>query len=158
PNIAAIYGLEESGGVHFLVLELVEGETLAQRLKRAGPMPVAEALRVMNQLADGLEAAHRKGITHRDIKPANLKLTPEGRVKILDFGLAKGLRAEAAEPEVSAGLESDVGRIIGTPLYMSPEQARSQKVDQRTDIWAFGCILYELLTAKHAFSGETTSD
>src|SRR5262249_43677157 len=146
-NIAVIHGLEEAGGINFLVLELVEGETLAERLKRTGPMPVAEALRVMSQVADAIEAAHRKGITHRDIKPANVKLTPEGRVKVLDFGLAKGMPAEAAEPEVSAGLESETGRIVGTPLYMSPEQARGQKVDRRTDIWAFGCTLYELLTA-----------
>src|SRR5262249_19937152 len=158
PNIAAIYGLEEVGGVHFLVLELVEGETLAQRLRRTGPMSVEEALRVMSQVADALETAHCKGITHRDIKPANVKLTPEGRVKVLDFGLAKRMPAEAAEPEVSAGLESDTGRIVGTPVYMSPEQARGQKVDRRTDIWAFGCTLYELLTAKHALPGETSSD
>src|SRR5262249_41795338 len=130
PNIAAIYGLDEVGGVPFLGLELVEGETLAQRLRRPGPMSVEEALRVMSQVADALETAHCKGITHRDIKPANVKLTPEGRVKVLDFGLAKRMPAEAAEPEVSAGLESDTGRIVGTPVYMSPEQARGQKVDR----------------------------
>jgi len=112
----------------------------------------------MSQVADAIEAAHRNGITHRDIKPANVKLTPEGRIKVLDFGLAKGMRADAATPEVSAGLESETGRIVGTPRYMSPEQARGQKVDSRTDIWAFGCILYELLTAKHALPGETASD
>ena len=157
-NIAAIHGLEESAGVNFLILELVEGETLAQHLKRTGPMPVEEALRVTAQVADALEAAHRKGITHRDIKPANIKVTPEGRVKVLDFGLAKVLRADEAVRTENAGLDTETGRILGTPRYMSPEQARGLEVDQRTDIWAFGCVLYELLTAQPALSGETVSD
>lgn len=134
PNIAAIYGLEESGEVNFLVLELVKGETLAERLKRGGPMAVDEALAVMSQVADALEAAHQKGITHRDVKPANVKLTAEGRVKVLDFGLAKP-PVTAAD---AAGLDTEQGRILGTPRYMSPEQARGLEVDQRTDIWAFG--------------------
>jgi eukaryotic-like serine/threonine-protein kinase len=154
PNIAAIYGLEESSGVNFLVLELVEGETLAERLKRTGPIPVDEALGVMSQAADALEAAHRKGTTHRDVKPANIKLTAEGRVKVLDFGLAKPPPMKTA----GAGLDTEHGRILGTPRYMSPEQARGQEVDQRTDIWAFGCVLYELLTAKPAFSRTTVPD
>ena len=139
PNIAAIYGLDESAGVNFLVLELVEGETLAQRLKRTGPMAVAEALRVMSQVAEALEAAHQKGITHRDIKPANIKVTPEGRVKVLDFGLAKVLRTAATGPRMKpagVGLDTADGRILGTPRYMSPEQARGQEVDRRTDVWA----------------------
>lgn len=161
PNIAAIYGLDESAGVNFLILELVEGETLAERLKRTGPIPVDEALRVMIQVAEALGAAHQKGITHRDIKPANIKATPEGRVKVLDFGLAKVLRTAAAAPPLKpaeAGLESGTGRILGTPRYMSPEQARGEAVDQRTDIWAFGCVLYELLTGQPALGGKTVSD
>ena len=161
PNIAAIYGLDESAGVNFLILELVEGETLAQRLKRTGPIPVDEALRVMSQVAEALEAAHQKGITHRDIKPANIKVTPEGRVKVLDFGLAKVLRTAATAPRRKAadvGLDSVAGKILGTPRYMSPEQARGEAVDQRTDIWAFGCVLYELLTARPALGGKTVSD
>lgn len=161
PNIAAIYGLDESAGVNFLILELVEGETLAERLKRTGPMLVGEALQVMSQVAEALEAAHRKSITHRDIKPSNIKVTPEGRVKVLDFGLAKVLRTAAARPHVRSagvGLETGDGRILGTPRYMSPEQARGEAVDQRTDIWAFGCVLYELLTAKPALDGRTVSD
>jgi len=160
PNIAAIYGLDESAGVNFLILELVEGETLAERLKRTGPMPVGEALQVMSQVAEALEAAHLKGITHRDIKPANIKVTPEGRVKVLDFGLAKVLHTGAAAPRMmSAGvLDTGDGRILGTPLYMSPEQARGQDVNHRTDIWAFGCVLFELLTAKPALPGKTVSD
>jgi len=156
PNIAAIYGLEESGGVNFLILELVEGETLAEVLKRTGPMSLDESLRVMSQVAEALEAAHRKGITHRDIKPANIKLTPEGRVKVLDFGLAKILRTETAM--AGAGLDTEAGRILGTPRYMSPEQVRGREVDRRADIWAFGCVLYELLTAKPALFGQTVSD
>ncbi|MFN0171763.1 MAG: protein kinase domain-containing protein [Bryobacteraceae bacterium] len=158
PNIAAIHGLEESAGVSFLVLELVEGETLAQRLKRTGPMPVPEALAVMAQAAEALDAAHRKGITHRDIKPANIKVTPEGRVKVLDFGLAKVLRGNSPVGVEHPGPDTGTGRIIGTPRYMSPEQARGAEVDQRSDIWAFGCVLYELLTGKPAVSGKTVSD
>ena len=161
PNVGAIYGLDESAGVNFLILELVEGETLAERLKRTGPMPVDEVLRVMSQVADALEAAHRKGITHRDIKPANIKVTPEGRVKVLDFGLAKVLRTAETPPRgrsAGVGLDTDVGRILGTPRYMSPEQARGEAVDRRTDIWAFGCVMYELVTAKPAFAGKTVPD
>jgi TolB-like protein len=158
PNIAAIYGLEESGGMNFLILELVEGETLAERLKRTGPMPCNEALGAMGQVAGALEAAHLKGVAHRDIKPANINVTPKGRVKILDFGLAKVFRSEAAVETSNEGLDTETGRRLGTPRYMSPEQARGQEVDHRTDVWAFGCVLYELLTGKPALPGETASD
>ena len=157
PNIAAIYGLEESGDVDCLVLELVEGENLN------GPLPVARALDCARQVAEALEAAHAKGIIHRDLKPANVKLTPQGRVKVLDFGLAKAVRGtpqdqDLPQPATVTGTESQAGHIVGTPGYMSPEQARGKEVDQRTDIWAFGCLLYELLSGQRAFQGETQSD
>jgi eukaryotic-like serine/threonine-protein kinase len=153
PNIGAIYGLEESGEVDCLVLELVEGDTLH------GPFPLAVALDRARQVAEALEAAHERGIIHRDLKPANVKVTPRGRVKVLDFGLATALWSEE-KPDRSnltapIGIESLTGRIVGTPGYMSPEQARGEKVDQRADIWAFGCLLYELLTGKRAFVGDT---
>ncbi len=163
PNIAAIYGLEESAGDTFLVLELVAGETLAERLKRTGSVPPEEALKIADQVAEALEAAHAKGITHRDIKPANIKVTPEGRVKVLDFGLAKSLEAAVASLDsldmstVTAGPTRE-GQILGTPAYMSPEQVRGKPLDHRTDIWAFGCVLYELLTGQRPFRGETVSD
>ena len=127
PNIATIYGLEEHAGVSFLVLELVKGETLAERLQRTGPMSPEESLAVMSQVADALEGAHQQGVIHRDVKPANVKLTAEGRVKVLDFGLAKPPPVRCAD----AGLDTAQGRILGTPRYMSPEQARGQPVDQR---------------------------
>jgi TolB-like protein len=160
PNIAAIYGVEEWGGLNFMILELVEGETLAERLKRTGLLPLDETLRIMSEVGAALEAAHRKSIVHRDIKPSNIKITPEGRVKVLDVGLAKVLRPTATAPgtDSSAGLDTEQGRILGTPRYMSPEQARGQEVDWRTDIWAFGCVLYELLTGRCALTGETVSD
>jgi serine/threonine protein kinase/Flp pilus assembly protein TadD len=161
PNIAAIYGLEEAAGVHCLILELVEGETLAERVA-SGPLSVAEALKICGQVAEALEAAHKKGVTHRDIKPANIKLTPEGRVKVLDFGLAKVWAyeesgADLSGPTLSVAKTED-GRILGTPAYMSPEQARGKQVDKRADIWAFGCLLFELLSGQSAFKGETLSD
>lgn len=157
PNIAVIYGLEEFAGADYLVLELVEGETVH------GPLHLTTALDVAAQVAEALEAAHQKGIVHRDLKPANLKLTPQGRVKVLDFGLAKAVgKAEAkpdAAPDAALTCESTaLGRVLGTPAYMSPEQARGGEVDQRTDIWAFGCLLFELLTGKRAFGGETATD
>jgi len=157
PNIATIHGLEESGGVQYLVMELVPGETLADRVK-AGTVPVKEALKIAVQIAEALEAAHEKGIIHRDLKPANVKVTPEGRVKVLDFGLAKAFASESEVDLTQEATLSEEGRILGTPAYMSPEQARGKTVDKRTDIWAFGCVLYEMLTGKQAFCGETLSD
>jgi Tol biopolymer transport system component len=153
PNIAAIYGLEESGDTQFLVLEYVAGETLR------GPVPVEDALRVARQVAQALEAAHEKGIVHRDLKPDNIKLTPDGCVKVLDFGLAKAFSEEASD--AAATLTSGAtraGTVLGTAAYMSPEQARGKPVDKRTDIWAFGCVLYELLAGRQAFGRETASD
>jgi Tol biopolymer transport system component len=163
PNIAAIYGLEESDGARVLILELVPGETISEKLA-SGPMPVEEALGVGRQIAEALEAAHEKGIIHRDLKPANIKITPAGKVKVLDFGLAKAFDAEPAgardvshSPTVtSAGTRQGV--ILGTAAYMSPEQARGKPVDRRTDIWSFGCVLYEMLAGRKAFEGETVSD
>ena len=159
PHIAAIYGMEESGGLHGLVMELVPGETLAN----AGPLPLLKALTICLQIAEGLEEAHRKNITHRDVKPANVKVTPEGIVKILDFGLAKAMAWEQSEVDLSelptvSAVATEEGRILGTPGYMSPEQVRGKAVDKQTDIWAFGCLMYELLTGKHAFHRETLTD
>ena len=162
PNIAAIYGLEEADGIRFLALELVPGETLAERVAK-GPMPVEEALEVCRQIAEGVEAAHEKGVIHRDLKPANVKVTPAGKVKILDFGLAKAFEAETHVTDISQSptLTEEMTRagvILGTAAYMSPEQARGKPVDKRADIFAFGSVLYELLTAKRAFEGETVTD
>ncbi len=162
PNIAAIHGLEESNGIRHLILELAPGKTLAERLA-AGPLPVEEALSVCRQIAEALEAAHEKGIVHRDLKPANVKVTPEGKVKVLDFGLAKALEGERAEQDASTSptlseVATRAGVILGTAPYMSPEQARGKPLDKRTDIWSFGCVLYEMLTGRAAFSGETVSD
>jgi len=163
PNIATIHGLEHSDGTHYLVMELVAGETLAERVNRDGAMPVEEALKVAVQIAEALEAAHEKGIIHRDLKPANVKVTPEGKVKVLDFGLAKAFTGDGAgeDPSNSPTLSMAAtmhGVILGTAAYMSPEQARGKSVDKRTDIWAFGCVLYEILTGKQAFQGEDITD
>jgi eukaryotic-like serine/threonine-protein kinase len=162
PNISAIYGLEEEAGAMFLVLELVPGETLADRLARFGRLALEDALKIATQIAEALEAAHARGIAHRDIKPANIKLTPEGRIKILDFGLAKALSEPREGHDLSQTLTrsmgTEAGTILGTPAYMSPEQIRGQNVDHRTDIWAFGCVLYELLTARRAFERATLPD
>jgi Tol biopolymer transport system component len=161
-NIATIHGLEESSGVHYLVLELVPGQTLAERLA-SGPLETAEALGFCVQIAAALEAAHDKGIIHRDLKPANVKITPEGKVKVLDFGLAKAFQPQPADtdflqsPTVTAEGGSE-GRILGTAAYISPEQARGKPLDKRTDIWSFGCVLYEALSRRRAFPGETLSD
>jgi serine/threonine protein kinase/Tol biopolymer transport system component len=163
PNIATIHGLEQSGGTSYLVMELVPGDTLQQRVKRDGPVPVEEALTIAKQIAEALEAAHEKSIIHRDLKPANVKLTPEGKVKVLDFGLAKAFSGDTAndDPSNSPTLSAAAtmhGTILGTAAYMSPEQARGKACDKRTDIWAFGCVLYELLTGKQAFQAETTTE
>src|SRR5512143_425395 len=158
PNIAAIHGLEQADGQRFLVLELVEGQTLAHRLLK-GPLPVAEALDVCRQVAEGLEAAHEKGVIHRDLKPANIQLTPDGKVKILDFGLARAFHDQPSDmdqthsPTITEAMTRP-GVVLGTAAYMSPEQARGKAVDKRTDIWGFGCVLYECLTGKRAFQGE----
>jgi eukaryotic-like serine/threonine-protein kinase len=162
PNIAGIYGFEEAENRRFLVMELVEGKTLAARIAR-GPIPVDEALEVCRQIAEGLEAAHEKGVIHRDLKPANVKITPEGKVKILDFGLAKAFQGEiaAADASHSPTLTDQMTRpgvILGTAAYMAPEQAKGKAVDKRADIWAFGCILYECLTGKRPFEGETVTE
>jgi eukaryotic-like serine/threonine-protein kinase len=161
-NIAAIHGLEESGGTNFLVLELVEGETLADRIK-AGPIPVEESLKLAFQIAEALEAAHEKGVIHRDLKPANIKVTPDGKVKVLDFGLAKAFAGEQTELNLSNSptlsyAATQQGVILGTAAYMSPEQAKGKTVDKKTDIWAFGCVLYEMLTGQAAFQGEDVTE
>jgi Tol biopolymer transport system component len=156
PHIGAIYGVEEDGGVRGLVLELVEGQTLAERIAASSRgLPISEVRAIARQVADALDAAHEKGIVHRDLKPANIKITPDGVVKVLDFGLAKAATVAAAHPDLS---KSHAGVILGTAAYMSPEQARGHSVDKRGDIWAFGCVLYEMLTGCLAFPGETTSD
>jgi eukaryotic-like serine/threonine-protein kinase len=193
PNIAAIYGLEESGSVRALVMELVEGQTLAERIRgdsvgehlhgapvstqaregrKGPPLPLDDALPIARQIADALEYAHERGIIHRDLKPANIKITPEGAVKVLDFGLAKALEPTVAasspppamgtsplqnSPTLSAAA-TQAGMILGTAAYMSPEQARGKIVDRRADIWAFGCVLYEMFSGKRVFEGETVSD
>jgi len=169
PNIASIYGLDESGGIQALVMELVEGPTLAHRMTK-GPISIDEALPIARQMAEGLEYAHEKGIIHRDLKPANVKITPEGAVKLLDFGLAKALEGPPTsnsspsegpgegENSPALGAATESGIILGTAAYMAPEQARGMVVDKRADIWSFGVVLYEMLTGKRLFHGETTSD
>ena len=165
PNIAHVHGLEQSDGVQALVMELVEGPTLADRLAH-GPIPVDEALPIAKQIAEALEAAHEQGIVHRDLKPANIKLRPDGTVKVLDFGLAKALEpassanvnATASPTITSPAMMTGVGVLLGTAAYMSPEQARGKPVDKRSDIWTFGCVLYEMLTGKQAFTGDTITD
>jgi serine/threonine protein kinase/Tol biopolymer transport system component len=162
PNIATIYGLEHSDGTHYLVMELVPGENLAERVK-AGPLPIEEALIIAKQIAEALEAAHEKSIIHRDLKPANVKVTPEGKVKVLDFGLAKAFAGDTSTEDIGNSPTLSMaatmqGVILGTAAYMSPEQARGKSVDKRTDIWAFGCVLYELLTGMAAFHGEDVTD
>src|ERR1700680_1830941 len=163
PNIATIYGLEQSNGTSYLVMELVAGETLADHLKREGAVPLEEALTIAKQIAEALEAAHEKGIIHRDLKPANVKVTPEGKVKVLDCGLAKAFAGDTSTEDIGnsptlSRAATMQGVILGTAAYMSPEQARGKAVDKRTDIWAFGCVLYELLTGKAAFHGEDVTD
>ena len=167
PNIAAIYGVEDTDGQPALILEVVDGLTLADRIARDRVIPVAEALAIAKQIAEALDTAHESGIVHRDLKPANIKITEDGRVKVLDFGLAKAIAAAGApdpaefDPAHSPTITvtgTKHGVILGTVAYMSPEQARGKAIDKRTDIWAFGCVLYEMLTGTRAFNGETTSD
>src|SRR6266571_3155430 len=159
PNIAAIYGVEERA----LVMELVEGPTLAERIAQ-GPMPLEEALPIARQIAEALEYAHERGVVHRDLKPANVKVTPEGRVKVLDFGLASVAQASASDTPITASsptltMQASMGgMILGTAGYMAPEQARGHPVDKRADIWAFGVVLYEMLTGRPLFEGRTVSD
>src|SRR5262245_47028365 len=163
PHIAQIYGLEESGGARALIMELVEGEDLSQRIAR-GAIPLADTLPVARQIAEALEAAHEQGIVHRDLKPANVKVRPDGTVKVLDFGLAKALDPTSAasayvtqSPTITTPAMTQAGMILGTAAYMSPEQAKGRTADKRSDIWAFGCVLYEMLTGQRAFAGEDVS-
>jgi Tol biopolymer transport system component len=160
PHVAAIYGVEEAEGVRALILELVEGETLGDRIGR-GPLPVTEALALARQIADAVHAAHKLSIVHRDLKPANIKITSDGVVKVLDFGLAKAVAGDntpgLSPPTLTVG-DTRAGVVLGTAPYMSPEQARGTPVDSRADVWAFGCILFEMLTGQRAFEGETVSD
>jgi Tol biopolymer transport system component len=164
PHIAAIYGFEKSPGMHALVMELVEGPTLADRIAE-GPISLDEALPIAKQIAEALEAAHEQGIIHRDLKPANIKVRPDGTVKVLDFGLAKAMEPTGSmspsvsqSPTITTPAMTQAGMILGTAAYISPEQARGKVVDKRADIWAFGCVLYEMLTGQRAFAGEDVSD
>src|SRR5499427_5124718 len=170
PNIAAIHDLQEANDTRFLVLELVEGETLADRLQR-GPIPVAEALGIGKHICEALEAAHEKGIVHRDLKPANVKITPDDRVKVLDFGLAKLGSNDAGEASTTMApaaalthsptlsmMATQAGMILGTAAYMSPEQAKGLPADHRSDVFSFGSVLYQMLTGRAAFHGETAPE
>jgi eukaryotic-like serine/threonine-protein kinase len=162
PHIGAIYGVEDAESVHALVLELVEGDTLGERLRR-GPLPLTDALAIARQIAEAFESAHEHGIIHRDLKPANVKITQDGTVKVLDFGLAKaaphgGMGFDLEQSTTITVDATRAGEILGTAAYMSPEQARGKAIDKRTDIWAFGCVLYEMLTGCRTFSGDTPSD
>jgi serine/threonine-protein kinase len=162
PNIATLHGFEKDGDTHFLVMELVSGSTLAERIA-SGAIPLREAIPLFRQIADALEAAHEKGVIHRDLKPANIKVTLDGQVKVLDFGLAKAFLdgpsgSDLSQSPTFARGGTETGVILGTAAYMSPEQARGKAVDGRTDIWGFGCVLYEALTARKLFEGETVSD
>jgi eukaryotic-like serine/threonine-protein kinase len=162
PHIAMIHGVVVSGAVRALVLELVDGPMLAERITR-GRLPVREAVRLARQIADALDAAHAKGIIHRDLKPANIRITADGQVKVLDFGLAKALAPDASDddesqsPTITAGTTRE-GLVLGTAAYMSPDQARGLPVDKRTDVWAFGCVLFEMLAGQRPFAGDTRSD
>src|SRR5437867_4545630 len=164
PSVAAIYGIEEADGTQFIVMELVTGETLSEKISRQA-VPLPDTLRIGRQIAEALEAAHERGIIHRDLKPANIKVMPEGRVKVLDLGLAKAFDTKGTGSEPDASLSPTLviegtqpGVILGTAEFMSPEQARGKPVDKRTDIWAFGCVVYELLSGRRAFTGETVTD
>src|SRR5205809_2579254 len=168
PNIAHIHGLEDSNGIRALVMELVEGPTLAERIAD-GAIPLDEALPIARQIADALEAAHEQGIIHRDLKPANIKVRPDGTAKVLDFGLAKlaepssaasrpGLALPQAPTITTPAMMTGVGVILGTAAYMAPEQAKGRAADKRSDVWAFGCVLYEMLAGKRAFYGDDVSE
>src|SRR5262249_34140903 len=164
PNIAAIYGVEESDGIRALVLELVDGPTLADRIAQR-PIPMDEALPIAKQIAVALEAAHEQSVVHRDLKPANIKLRSDGTVKVLEFGLAKAIEpvagaaaSVAASPTITSPAMTQMGVILGTVGYVSPEQAKGRAAEKRSDVWAFGCVLYEMFTGRRAFLGETISD
>ena len=160
PNIGGIYGIETSGETQALVLELIEGPTLAERIAD-GPIPVEQAVAMVRQIAEALSAAHDAGIIHRDLKPANIKVRSDGTVKVLDFGLAKaaeGRGGEAADAPTMTAMSSQVGAVVGTAAYMAPEQARGEAGDKRADIWALGCVCYELLSGHRPFEGRTMSD
>ena len=158
PNVAQVFGIDQDGDTWFIAMELVAGETLEDRLAR-GAVPLEEAVDVCCQIADGLEAAHAAGVVHRDLKPANVCVTPEGRVKVLDFGLAKVTGAgESPASTADSVLATEEGRVLGTPTYMAPEQARGRPIDRRVDVWAFGCVLFECLAGRRAFEGETLAE
>ncbi len=166
PHIAQIYGFEDANAVHALVMELVEGPTLADRIAR-GPIPIDEALPIARQMAEALEAAHERGIVHRDLKPANVKVRDDGTVKVLDFGLAKAVEptggpdasASASQlPTITSPAMTGVGTILGTAAYMSPEQAKGRPADKRSDVWAFGAVLYEMLTGRRAFPADDVAE
>jgi eukaryotic-like serine/threonine-protein kinase len=161
PNIAHIYGLEESGGLRALVMEFVEGDDLSQRIAR-GAIPLDEALPIAKQIAQALEAAHEQGIIHRDLKPANIKVRSDGTVKVLDLGLAKAVEPAAGtspggsnSPTITTPAMTQAGMILGTAAYMSPEQVRGKTVDKRADIWAFGCVLHEMVTGARLYAGDS---
>jgi serine/threonine protein kinase len=162
-NIAAVHGFEESNGVSAIILEFVEGDTLAEMIER-GPLALKDALPIARQIAGALEAAHEKGVIHRDLKPANIKVRSDGTVKVLDFGLAKSFDKTllpgdlTQSPTLLGPAPTLAGVILGTAAYMSPEQARGKAVDKRTDVWSFGCVLFEMLTGKKPFDGETLTD
>ncbi|MCJ7753514.1 MAG: serine/threonine protein kinase, partial [Thermoanaerobaculales bacterium] len=164
PNIAGVYALHEIDGLHFIAMEMVPGEDLAERLTR-GPLTIDEAVDTARQIAEALEAAHEQGVIHRDLKPANVKLTPDGQVKVLDLGLAKALVGEASGNSTNLSLSPTMttegpvaGTLLGTAAYMSPEQAKARTVDRRADVWAFGCVFFEMLTGKKAFGGDGISE
>src|SRR5215471_16168255 len=163
PNIAALYGMEKIDGMLLLAMELVEGQTLAELIGR-GPVPIVDAVKIAHQIAEALESAHEKGIIHRDLKPANVKVGADGKVKVLDFGLAKAMDSAPSNvdavntPTMSVAARTFAGVVLGTAAYMSPEQAKGASTDQRTDVFAFGCVLYEMLVGRRTFPGDTVTE